>query len=125
MAKAEKKFADKEQKINKDAQDLAEKYQKGLITTRDAQAKEQDLQKRATTLQSQMQKEIPALQEEQQVLSNRINDLIKRAIQSINADRKYKMIVNSASLLDADESLNITEQVLAMVNEFYASEKKK
>jgi outer membrane protein len=123
MAKAEKKFADKDQKLQKDAQALAEKYQKGLITTRDAQTKEQELQKRAETLQKQMQKEGSALQEEQQVLTNRINELIKNAIQAINADKKFKMIVNGASLLDADESLNITEQVLAKVNELYEAEK--
>ena len=57
------------------------------------------------------------------VLNNRVNDLVKRAIQAINADKKYKLVVNSTALLDADESLNITEQVLSKVNELYASEK--
>ena len=104
-------------------QQLAEKYQKGLITTRDAQAKEQELQKRAAALQEQAQKEVPALQEEEMVLNNRVNDLIKRAIQTINADKKYKLVVNSTALLDADESLNITKEVLAKVNELYAAEK--
>ncbi|MBR5105999.1 MAG: OmpH family outer membrane protein, partial [Alistipes sp.] len=90
---------------------------------RDAQTKEQELQKRAAALQQQAQKEVPALQEEEMVLNNRVNDLIQRAIKAINADKKYKLIVNSTALLDADESLNITEQVLAKVNELYASEK--
>ena len=123
MAKAEKKFADKEQKLQKDIQALQEKYQKGLITTRDAQSKEQELQKRAETLQTQLQKEIPALQEEERVFNNRINDLVMRAVQEINAGKKFKMVVNITSLLDADESLNITDAVLAKVNELYAKEK--
>ena len=123
IAKAEEKFAKKDQDLQKEMQQLAEKYQKGLITTRDAQAKEQELQKRAVALQEQAQKEVPALQEEEMVLNNRVNDLVKRAIQAINADKKYKLVVNSTALLDADESLNITEQVLAKVNELYASEK--
>ena len=46
-----------------------------------------------------------------------------RAIQEINADKKYKMIVQSSALLDADDSLNLTEQVLAKVNELYKAEK--
>ena len=46
-----------------------------------------------------------------------------RAIQDINADKKYKMIMQATSLLDADESLNISEAVLAKVNELYAAEK--
>lgn len=123
IAKAEEKFAKKDQDLQKEMQQLAEKYQKGLITTRDAQTKEQELQKRAAALQQQAQKEVPALQEEEMVLNNRVNDLIQRAIKAINADKKYKLIVNSTALLDADESLNITEQVLAKVNELYASEK--
>ena len=130
IAKAEEKFAKKDQDLQKEMQQLAEKYQKGLITTRDAQTKEQELQKRAAALQQQAQKEVPALQEEEvpalqeeeMVLNNRVNDLIQRAIKAINADKKYKLIVNSTALLDADESLNITEQVLAKVNELYASE---
>jgi outer membrane protein len=125
IAKTEEKFAKKDQDIQKEMQQLAEKYQKGLITTRDAQAKEQELQSRAAALQEQAQKEVPALQEEEMVLNNRVNDLIQRAVQSINADKKYKLVINSAQLLgavlDADESLNITEQVLAKVNELYAS----
>ena len=119
----QQKWAKKEQTLQNEMQQLAEKYQKGLITTRDAQAKEQELQKRAVALQEQAQKEVPALQEEEMVLNNRVNDLVKRAIQAINADKKYKLVVNSTALLDADESLNITEQVLAKVNELYASEK--
>lgn len=123
MAKTEEKFAKKDQNIQKEMQQLAERYQKGLITTRDAQAKEQELQKRAAALQEQAQKEVPALQEEEMVLNNRVNDLIKRAIQTINADKRYKLVVNTTALLDADESLNITKQVLDKVNELYAAEK--
>ena len=123
MAKTEEKFAKKDPNIQKEMQQLAERYQKGLITTRDAQAKEQELQKRAAALQEQAQKEVPALQEEEMVLNNRVNDLIKRAIQTINADKRYKLVVNTTALLDADESLNITKQVLDKVNELYAAEK--
>ncbi len=122
---AEDKFAKKDQELQNEMQQLAEKYQKGLITTRDAQKKEQELQERAATLQKQLQKEVPALQEEERVFNNRVEDLIRRAVQSINADKKYKMIVNSTALLDADESLNITDAVLAKVNELYKAEKPK
>jgi outer membrane protein len=53
-----------------------------------------------------------------------MNDLMMRAIQEINANKQYKMIVSATALLDADESLNLTEKVLAKVNELYAAEKK-
>ena len=121
--KAQQKWMKKEQNLQNEMQQLAEKYQKGLITTRSAQEKEQELQKRAASLQSAAQKEGKELEEENIVFQNRLNDLIMRAIQDINADKKYKMIMQATSLLDADESLNISEAVLAKVNEVYAAEK--
>ena len=124
IAKAEEKFAKKDQDLQKEMQQLAEKYQKGLITTRDAQAKEQELQKRAVSMQTAAQKEGKELEEENIVFQNRVNDLLMRAIQELNADKQYKMIVQSSALLDADESLNLTEKVLAKVNELYAAEAK-
>ena len=121
--KTQQKLAKREQNLQNEMQQLAEKYQKGLITTRDAQSKEQDLQKRAAALQTQIQKEGKELEEENFVFQNRLNDLVMRAIQAINADKKYKMVVQATALLDADESLNISDAVLAKVNELYAAEK--
>ena len=123
--KTQQKWAKKEQNLQNEMAQLAEKYQKGLITTRDAQNKEADLKKRAEEFQATVQKEGKNLEEENIVLQNRINDLVMRAIQSINADKRFKMIVQASALLDADESLNISEQVLAKVNEFYKEEKSK
>ena len=121
--KTQQKWMKKEQNLQNEMQQLAEKYQKGLITTRSAQEKEQELQKRAASLQSAAQKEGKELEEENIVFQNRLNDLMMRAIQEINADKKYKMIMQATALLDADESLNISEAVLAKVNELYAAEK--
>ena len=121
--KTQQKWAKKEQNLQNEINQLAEKYQKGLITTRNAQEKEQELQKRAASYQTAAQKEGKELEEESIVFQNRMNDLLMRAVQEINADKKYKMIVAATALLDADESLNLTEQVLAKVNELYKTEK--
>lgn len=121
--KTQQKWAKKEQNLQNEINQLAEKYQKGLITTRNAQEKEQELQKRAASMQTAAQKEGKELEEESIVFQNRMNDLLMRAIQDINADKKYKMIVQASALLDADESLNITEKILAKVNELYKAEK--
>mgnify|MGYP003313179039 CR=1 FL=1 len=122
--KAQQKWAKKEQNLQNEINQLAEKYQKGLITTRNAQEKEQELQKQAAAMQTAAQKEGKELEEESIVFQNRMNDLLMRAVQEINAGKKYKMIVAATALLDADESLNLTEQVLAKVNELYKAEKK-
>ena len=121
--KAQQKWAKKEQNLQNEMAQLAEKYQKGLITTRDAQSKEQELQQRAASFQTAAQKEGKELEEESLVFQNRMNDLLMRAIQEINSNKQYKMIVQSSALLDADESLNLTAKVLAKVNELYAAEK--
>ena len=121
--KAQQGWARKEQKLQSEAAQLQEKYQKGLITTRDAQAKQEELEKRAANLQASMQKEAQTLEEENFVFSNRMQDLLIRAVPEINADKKYKMVVNTSALLDADMSLDITDAVLAKMNELYAAEK--
>ena len=121
--KAKNSWAQKEKNLNYEAQQLQEKYQKGLMTTSDFQQKGQALEKRAANFQTSAQKEAQTLDEESYVFNNRAQDLIMRAIQEINADKKYKMVVNANSLLDAEESLNISDAVLKKVNELYAAEK--
>ena len=122
--KAQKSWAQKEQNLQSEAAQLQEKYQKGLITTNDAQAQQQSIEKRVAAYQSSAQKEAQALDEENYVFTNRAQDLLHRAVQDINADKKYKMIVNSTALIDADTTLNITLAVLAKVNELYAADQK-
>ena len=121
--KAQNSWAQKEKNLQLEAAQLQEKYQKGLITTADAQKQQQSIEKRATSFQTNTQKEAQTLDEENYVFQNRTTDLIMRAIKEVNADGKYKMIVNATSLLDAAESLDISETVLAKVNEMYAAEK--
>ena len=121
--KAQNSWAQKEKNLQLEATQLQEKYQKGLITTADAQKQQQSIEKRAANYQTTTQKEAQTLDEENYVFQNRTTDLIMRAIKEVNADGKYKMIVNATSLLDAAESLDISETVLAKVNELYAKEK--
>ncbi len=121
--KAQNSWAQKEKNLQYEATQLQEKYQKGLITTADAQKKQADIEKKVANYQTNTQKEAQALDEENLVFSNRSQDLIMRAIQAVNADKKYKMVVNATALLDAAEALDISDAVLAKVNELYAADK--
>ncbi len=121
--KAQKSWAQKEKSLQAEAAQLQEKYQKGLITTTDAQAKQKSIEQRVAAYQSSAQKEAQKLDEENYVFTNRAQDLLKRAVAAINADKKYKLIINASALIDADTTLNITPLVLAKVNELYAAEK--
>ena len=122
--KAQNSWAQKEQNLQYEATQLQEKYQKGLITTADAQKQQTAIEKKITNYQTSAQKEAESLDEENYVFTNRTQDLVLRAIQAINAEKKYKMIINSSALLDADPTLDISDAVLAKVNELYAAEKK-
>lgn len=122
--KAQKSWAQREQNLQAEAVQLQEKYQKGLITTRDAQATQESIQKRVASYQANAQKEAQSLDEENYVFTNRAQDLLHRAVQEINADKRYKLIVNASALIDADTTLDITAAVLAKVNELYAADKK-
>ena len=122
--KAQKSWAQREQNLQAEAAQLQEKYQKGLITTRDAQATQESIQKRVASYQANAQKEAQSLDEENYVFTNRAQDLLHRAVQEIHADKRYKLIVNASALIDADTTLDITAAVLAKVNELYAADKK-
>ena len=122
--KAQKSWAQREKGLQAEAAQLQEKYQKGLITSRDAQTQQENIQKKVASYQANAQKEAQTLDEENYVFTNRAQDLLQRAVQEINADKKYKLIINATALIDADTTLNITPAVLAKVNELYAADKK-
>ncbi len=121
--KTQSSLTSRDQKLQSDAAALQDKYQRGLITTANAQAEQEKIQQRAASLQSSAQKELQQLEEENTVFSNRINDLVRRAVDQINADKKYKMIINASALIDADTTLNITARVIEVVDELYAADK--
>ena len=79
--KAQKSWAQREQNLQAEVAQLQEKFQKGLITSRDAQAQQESLQKRAASYQNNAQKEAQSLDEENYVFTNRAQDLIHRAVQ--------------------------------------------
>lgn len=122
--KAQKSWAQREKNLQAEAAQLQEKYEKRLITSRDAQAQQESIQKKVASYQANAQKEAQTLDEENFVFSNRAQDLLQRAVQQINADGKYKLIINASALIDADSTLDITPVVLAKVNELYAADKK-
>ena len=70
-----------------------------------------------------MQKEGQTLEEENFVFTNRGRDLLLRAVKEVNADGRYRMVVNTSALIDADSTLDISDTVLKVVNKLYAAEK--
>lgn len=134
-AKKEQSLASEYNKLQADAEKLQQDYAKGLITSLNAQQKQEELQKKGDSIQARMsnlessvqseaatlQTEEQQLAEEQMVLMNKFQELTRRAIADINADKRYKMILNAVSVVDADPSLNISQLILAKVDELYES----
>lgn len=132
-AKKEQYLANEYNKLQAEAAKLEEDYAKGLITTLNAQKKQEEIQTKANTIQTKMnnfqttvqnegaelQNEEQALNEEQMVVMNRFKELATKAIDEINADRRYKMIINAVSVVDADPALNISDLVLERVDALY------
>ena len=137
--KKEQNLANEYSKLQSDAAKLEADYAKGLITTLNAQKKQEEIQTKANSIQTRMnnfqatvQKEGQELQVEEQnlneeyvVLMNRFKDMVNKAIEEINADRRYKMIINAVSVVDANPELNISDLVLERVDALYAAESAK
>ena len=135
-SKKEQNLAAEYNKLQQDAMKLQQDYEKGLITTLNAQQKgeelaqkEQSIQTRMNNLQNSVQKESEELAkqeqelaEEQMVIMNRFQELTRMALEEINADKRYKMIINAASVIDADPTLNISSLVLKKVDELYEAD---
>ncbi len=122
--KAQASWAKTEQGFQYEANQLQEKYQKGLITTANAQQQQTSIESRVKNYQAKVQKEAQALEEENYVFTNRAQDLFRRAIAQLNSDKQYKMILDAAVIIDADSTLDLSNQVLVIVNELYAAENK-
>ena len=132
-AKKEQNLANEYNKLQAEAAKLEQDYAKGLITTLNAQQKQEEIQKKGANIQTKMnnfqttvqtegqelQAEEQALAEEQVVIMNRFKELANKAIEELNADRRYKMIINAVSVVDADPALNISDLVLERVNTLY------
>ena len=133
LAKQDQSLAEQYNKLQNEAAKLQDDFNRGLITSIEATRKQEDIQKRGAELQGRMadydkqvqqqaadfQKEEQVLAEEQNVVLNRFQKLLRDALNEINADKRYKMIINAVSVVDADPSLNISNIVLEKVDALY------
>ncbi|MBQ3043098.1 MAG: OmpH family outer membrane protein [Alistipes sp.] len=136
-AEKEQKLATDYNKLQEEATKIQEKYDSRLMTSLEYQNKMTEIQNKGNNLQQQittfesevqansqvMAQEEQQLNEEQVVLMNKFSDLMNRAIEDINSDKRYKMIVTKDAVLDAAEELNISNLVLSRVDELYAADK--
>lgn len=104
--------------------DFQTKIDKGLLTRSQAEEQQQRLVEREQNLQSLSQQKQMELAEEEAVMMRRVMDAIQTYITKYNQDKGYALIL-SVSVLAGDPSLNITQDVLAGLNEEYIKSKNK
>lgn len=105
-----------------------EKLDKGLMTRSVAEAEAAKIQKQAADFQQYAAKKQQEVQEEQMVMMNQIADAIKTYIEKYNEEKQFAMILTNQGgtpVITADQTLNITEEVLAGLNAEYVANKNK
>ena len=113
-------------KLEKDISAWQEKLNKGLMTRSVAEAQQAKLQKQQEEFAQYAAQQEQIAQEEQMVMMNQIGDAIKTFLDAYNVEKEYAMIITNsggAPVITADEGLNITEDVLARLNEEYVQTK--
>lgn len=118
----ESKLQKKAEVFQKDVQDFQYQVENRIITTADAQAKQTELEQRQQNLYAEQQKKQQELAIKEQKLQEQLIDSVNACIKFYNADGKYKIILNNAyqsSVLYAEEQLNITNDILKVMNARY------
>lgn len=113
-------------KLEKDINTWQEKLNKGLMTRSVAEAQQAKLQKQQEEFAQYAAQQEQLAQEEQMVMMNQIGDAIKTFLDAYNLEKEYAMIITNsggAPVITADEGLNITDDVLARLNEEYVQTK--
>ena len=126
----------RETKLANAASKYQEKVQKGLMTRTVAEVELEKLQKQELEFNNYANQKNNEINEELLVMNNQINDAIISFVQKYNEKMQYAMILVSqgdvegdgmvsvpAPVLTADPSLNITDAVLAGLNEEYIASK--
>ena len=113
-------------KLENDVKAFQEKMNKGLMTRSVAEVQQQKLMKQEQEFNTYAQQKQMEIQEEQVVMMNQLGDAIKTFLDSYNAEKQYAMILTNsagAPVITADPALDITDDVLAGLNDEYIKSK--
>ena len=119
----------RQNKLQKDASSFQDKVNKGLLTQSTAQAQYQKLQEQDASFQNYAAEKQQEIAEEQQVMLNQIFDAIKTFVDEYNETMGYAMILVTqgdilpAPVVTADPALDITDEILAGLNDEYIKTK--
>lgn len=124
----QKEITRRQKKLENSIKEYQEKVSKGLMTRSVAEVQGQKLQQQEAEFNQFVQSKQAEMQEEQVVMMNQIGDAIKTFVDKYNEEKEYAMILTNqggAPVITADSLLNITEDIIAGLNEEYIKNKNK
>ena len=113
-------------KLENDVIDFQNKIDKGLLTRTNAEVQSQKLQQQELEFNNYAAQKEQEIQEEQVVMMNQLGDAIQTFLNKYNEEKQYAMILTNsggAPVITADAALDITDDVLAGLNEEYIKSK--
>lgn len=115
-------------KLESDVTSFQEKINKGLMTRSVAEVQSEKLRQQEVEFNNYANQKNNEIMEEQTVMMNQLADAIKTFLDKYNEEKKYAMILTNqggAPVITGDASLDITDDVLARLNEEYVKNKNK
>ena len=109
-------------KLESEVKSFQEKMNKGLMTRSVAEVQQQKLMQQEQEFNEYAAKKQQEIQEEQVVMMNQLGDAIKTFLDKYNAEKQFAMILTNsggAPVITADATLDVTEDVLAGLNDEY------
>ena len=114
------------QKLESEVKAFQEKLDKGLMTRSVAEVQSQKLQQQEIDFNNYAAQKQQEINEEQVVMMNQLGDAIQTFLNKYNEEKKYAMILTNsggAPVITADAALDITDDVLAGLNDEYIKTK--
>lgn len=127
LQKINDEITKKGKKLEKDVMKFQEDIEKGVLLPSVAKKKQEELVKAEKEFNKFAATKQQEMQQEELVMMNQIADAIKTFIDQYNEEKQYSMILTNnggTPVITALPSLDITEDVLAKLNEAYTANKK-
>ena len=125
---SEAEFQAKQKAYQNDVNDYQYKSQRGLITRSEAQTTEQDLYAKQQNLAKLQQDLTQDLQEKQTVMNRQVINAIMEYLKQNSSQLNYKYVLGTSfggNILYANDSLDITKNIVTGLNQNYQETKKK
>ena len=116
----------RQESYQKEVNDFQYKVQRGLLTRSDAQTQEQQLYSKQQDLLRLQQDLTNEINEQQAVMNRQVINAIMEYMKENSSDYNYKYVLATSfgnNVLYANDSLDITNSVIAGLNEKYKKEK--